>query len=210
MSAASIRVDPCRSSCLRAFVVCPVSGAASTRRMTKSRYDSPMLPLAQAPVYIREVLPFYTLDGMTLLLGAFFFYSLAHPHRVRNRTQFWAVFVVLLLIVLLYALRLMLYNSPAGQVMTGVFIGLLQAGGLVLTVLYVGGLQFGDVAEELKDAADEFRRGGEPAKPPIVPLTGEKPMPRHEPVPAAEPVSPMPPRVVIDLPKKDDGPLPLG
>lgn len=162
-----------------------------------------MLPLAET-TYVSSVLPVYTLDGMTLLLGAFFFYSLAHPHKVRNHTQFWAVFACLLLIVVLYALRLMLYNSPAGQVLTGVLIGMLQAGGLILTVLYVGGLRVSDVAEELRDAAADFRHGGEAAKKPIiVPLTGEKPVPKEDPLP------PAPPRVVIDLPKPASDKEPL-
>lgn len=162
-------------------------------------YDSNMI-LAQATEVVQAVVPFYSLDGMTILLGAFFLYCLAHPERVRYRTQYWASFVVLIAIILLYSLRLMLYNSPAGQVFTGVMIGLLQAGGLVLTVMYVGGLRVSEVASELKDAADDFRRAGEPAKPPIVPLTGEQPKPRDEPL-APIPVAPAPPRVVIELPK---------
>lgn len=164
-----------------------------------------MLLLAvDAPVIIQSVLPFYSLDGMTLLLGTFFFYCLAHPERVRNRTQYWAVFGCLLLIILLYTLRLMLSDNATIQVFAGVMIGLLQAAGLVLTVLYVGGLRPSELASELRDAADEFRRGGEPAKPVIVPLTGEQPKPREEPVP------PPPPRVVIELPKTGpDDRLPL-
>jgi hypothetical protein len=156
--------------------------------------------LADATEYVQAVIPFYSLDGMTLLLGAFFLYCLAHPERVRYRTQYWAAFVLLVTIILLYTLRLMLYNSPGGQVFTGVMIGLLQAGGLVLTVTYVGGLRVADVASELKDAADDFRRGGEPVKPPIVPLTGEQPKHRDEPI-VPIPVVPAPPRVVIELPK---------
>ncbi|HEX8325734.1 MAG TPA: hypothetical protein VF595_17650 [Tepidisphaeraceae bacterium] len=174
------------------------------------------MPLAQSTTYVQTVLPFFMFDGMTLLLGTFFFYCLAHPQRIRSRTPFWGVFGCLLLIVLLYTLRLMLYTSPAGQVLTGVVIGLLQAGGLVLTVLYVGGLRVGEMADELKNAAD-FRHGGETAKSAVTPSSGEPATPRGEPtaaVPRSEPMSPTPaaaapPRVVIDLPKKDDGALPL-
>jgi len=88
--------------------------------------------LADAIVYVPAP---PILDGISLLIGAFFFYSLAHPERVKNRTQFWAVFAVLILLVLFYTLRLMLYNAPGGQVFTGIFIGLLQVAGLVLTVM---------------------------------------------------------------------------
>ncbi|MDB5324473.1 MAG: hypothetical protein JWM57_42 [Phycisphaerales bacterium] len=167
-------------------------------------YDAAMLPLADAPTYVQAVVPIYSLDGMTLLLGAFFLYCLAHPDRVRNRTHYWAAFACLLFIILFYVLRLMLYNSPAGQVFSGVMIGMLQAMGLVLTVMYVGGLRPSEVASELRDATDDFRRGGEPAKPVIIPLTGEQPKAKEE------PIAPPPPRVVIDLPKATpDGRLPL-
>jgi hypothetical protein len=161
-----------------------------------------MLPLAQVPEYVLTPVPFYSLDGMTLLIGAFFLYSLARPERVNSRTHYWAAFACLLLIVLLYTLRLMLYNTPAAQVVLGVFIGLCQAAGLVLTVMYVGGLRPGEIAGELRDAADDIRRGGEPAKPRIVPITGEKPRPKDDDAP--------PPRVVIDLPKRGpDDRIPL-
>ncbi|MGN6628167.1 MAG: hypothetical protein ACTHLN_16225 [Tepidisphaeraceae bacterium] len=156
--------------------------------------------LADAIVYVPAP---PILDGISLLIGAFFFYSLAHPERVKNRTQFWAVFAVLILLVLFYTLRLMLYNAPGGQVFTGIFIGLLQVAGLVLTVMYFGGLTVRELGEELTEAADEFRRGGEPAKPRIVPLTGAQPKPRDEPID-------VPPRVSIDLPKSPDEPrIPL-
>ena len=163
--------------------------------------------LAQATTIIHDVVPIYSLDGMTLLIGAFFFYSLARPSLIKHRSQFWAVFVCLLAIVLLYTLRLMLYNSPAGQVFIGVMIGLLQAGGLVLTVMYVGGLRPDEIAEALRDTADDFR-GGPPAKTPIVPLKGEQPKPAARPVNQSYP-SADPPRVVIDLPKTPPDRIPL-
>ena len=160
----------------------------------------PSRMLADADLYVA---PAPILDGMSLLIGAFFFYCLANPSRVKNRTQFWAVFAVLVLIVLFYTLRLMLYNSAAGQVFTGVFIGMLQVAGLVLTVMYAGGLSLRDLGDELSDAADEFRRG-EPAKPVIVPLTGAVPKPKANPMrdePRINLVQPPPPRVSIELPK---------
>ena len=158
------------------------------------------MPIADVPNYVPAAVPYFFLDGMTLLLGGFFFYSLARPNTVRNRAQFWAVFVCLLAIILLYTLRLMLSDSAAGQVFTGVMIGLLQAAGLVLTVMYVGGLRASDLAEELRDAAEDFR--GQPAKTPIVPLKAEQPRPGPPVVPMpASPAAAEPPRVVIDLPK---------
>lgn len=163
--------------------------------------------LAETTTMIHDVVPIYSLDGMTLLIGAFFFYSLARPATIKHRSQFWAVFVCLLSIILLYALRLMLYNSPAGQVFTGVMIGLLQAGGLVLTVMYVGGLRTDDIADALRDTADDFR-GGPPAKTPIVPLKGEQPIPARTPVDRTSP-SADPPRVVIDLPRSPPERIPV-
>ena len=165
-----------------------------------------LLADATPPPY---VVPIYSLDGMTLLIGAFFLYSLARPSLVKNRSQFWAVFVCLVTIILLYVLRLMFYNSPAGQVFSGVMIGLLQAGGLVLTVMYVGGLRPNEIADALRDTADDFR-GGPPAKTPIVPLKGEQPKPRAAAVhPIVTPAPVDPPRVVIDLPKSPPDRIPL-
>ncbi|MGC4032268.1 MAG: hypothetical protein QM754_11160 [Tepidisphaeraceae bacterium] len=164
--------------------------------------------LAEAPTYVQDVVPIYSLDGMTLLIGGFWFWCLARPQRIKNQTQFWAVFFCLLLIVLMYTLRLMFYNSPLGQVFCGVMIGLLQLAGLVVTVMYYGGLKATDVASELREAADDLRNSGEPEKQVIVPITPATP---HVPPAVKVPPAEEPPRVVIDLPKKPptDERLPL-
>jgi hypothetical protein len=173
------------------------------------------MPLLAETDNYTHVIP--TLDGLTAILAGFFFYCLAKPAMVKNRTQYWATFACLLLITLCYTLRLMLYNSSAGQVVTGIMIGLLQVGGMLLTVLYVGGLTTRDVADQMKDAYEDFRAGGDARKPVIVPLTGEKPKPRpEEPTTPREEIAPVAPpqpqpRVMIELPKKPDeaGKIPL-
>ncbi len=168
-------------------------------RYVRIGYNSAMNLLAEAVTY---VVPVQTFDGITLILAVFFFYCLAKPEMVKNRTQFWGVFFALCAITLFYTLRLMLYNSPAGQVFCGIMIGLLQLGGLVLTVLYVGGLSSVELREQLGEAAANFRRGDE--KPIMVPLKREQPKPRDD-----EEDEDRPPRIVIDLPRKTDEKIPL-
>ena len=183
-----------------------------------------MLILAQSsdipPVVTPIVTP--TLDGLTIILAAFWFYCLANPERVRKQHQFWLVFYVLIGLVVLYTLRLMLYTSAAGQVIVAILIGLLHIAGLVLTVMYTAGLSGREIADELGDAGHAFQHGGEPRKPKIVPISGKMPKARdpardapREPERIAiddEPGDAPPPRIVIDLPKKpaeDKGALPL-
>ncbi|HEY0008545.1 MAG TPA: hypothetical protein VGB55_07470 [Tepidisphaeraceae bacterium] len=161
--------------------------------------------LAQTEVHVpTQFIVFPTLDSLTFLLAAFFFYCLAKPEMVRNRTQYWGVFFGLILIVVLTTLRLMLYNSPGGQIVTGILIGLTQIAAMVLTVLYVGGMSVREMAGEMGSAVDEVRTGGMPKKTPIVPLTGDKPRARED-------VEEAPPRYTISLPKKpeDRGGIPL-
>ena len=120
-----------------------------------------------------------------------------------------------MLLVVLYTLRLIAYNSVSGQIIIGIFVGLLHLGGMVLTVMYTGGLDGRDVVDEVSDAVHAFRHGGEPRKPKIVPITGQmvnkaadKPILKNVRDDDDEP----PPRIVIDLPKpkrEDSGSLPL-
>lgn len=156
-----------------------------------------MILLADGPA----VVTFASFDAISALIAAFFFYCLAQPHRVKNRTQFWAAFGVILLIIVFYTLRLMFYNSSEGQVFTGVMIGLLQIGGVILTVLYVGGLTIHEVAGEIGEAVDEFR-GARTKKTVIVPLSGDEPKLKYD-----DPIAA--PRYNVELPKKSDGGLPL-
>lgn len=153
------------------------------------------------------VVPVQTFDGITLAIAAFFFYCLARPQMVKNRTQFWGVFFALCAIVLLYTLRLMLYNSTAGQVFCGIMIGLVQLGAMILTVLYVGGLTGTELTEQLTEAAVNLKRGDD--RPVIVPLTNEQPKQKYDESGNAPDDEPRPPRIVIDLPKKSDEKLPL-
>jgi hypothetical protein len=161
--------------------------------------------LADTPPIIYNSLVVPSLDGISLVIAAFFFYGLARPAIVKNRTQFWGVFGCVVGIILLSMLRLMLYNSPGGQVVTGILIGLVQLAAVVLSALCVGGLTARDMADEISDAVDDLRSGGTPKKTPIVPLTGERPQPREE---INEETTP---RYTISLPKKTDdrGPMPL-
>jgi hypothetical protein len=160
-------------------------------------------------------------DGITLLIGAFFFYSLARPETIKNRTQFMGVFGILVAIVGCYTLHLMLYNSSAGKLFTAVVIGVLQLVGLVLSVMYVGGLSARDVGAQVVSAAKSVRNNE--------PMHNSAPMPAsaintstetssetfsetHAQKPVEQPVKRAPaladeptlkPRIVIELPRKD-------
>jgi len=155
-----------------------------------------MTLLADGPA----VVTFNSFDAISALIGVFFFYCLANPQRIKNRTQFWGVFVILLAIIVLYTLRLMLYNSAGGQVFTGVMIGILQFGGMVLTVLYVGGLTVGQMSGQIGDAVEDFR--GKPKVTPIIPLSGDHPPGKYDDPIEAPRYNVEPPRYNIELPKE--------
>jgi len=152
-------------------------------------------------------------DGITLIIGAFFFYSLARPETIKNRTQFMGVFGILIAIVGCYTLHLMLYNSSAGKLFVGILIGLLQLAGLVLSVMYVGGLSAREVGREVISAAKSVRNN-EPMND-VVPAAqahAENRAENHAEKPVEKPVQREPaaydepalkPRIVIELPKRD-------
>lgn len=121
------------------------------------------------------------IGGITTALVLFIFACLLYPKTIKNRTQFYAGFFCVLLILLLYSLDVMI-RQPGFQVFAGAITGLLQLFALVMFFLSAGGMSAGELAEEFKRSYEVIRRGEE-EKTVVVPLTGEVPKPREEPPP---------------------------
>src|SRR5687768_15221102 len=124
------------------------------------------------------------MEGVTTAIVLFVFACVAWPKLVKNKTQFYAAFVMLLVIIFLHSLNIMLGRESAGfQVFAGAMTGLLQLGAIVLLFLSCGGITFKELTGDLARAYEVIRRGEE-EKTVIVPLTGEMPKPRQPAAPA--------------------------
>jgi len=113
---------------------------------------------------------------VTTALILFLFAGLIVPHLIKNRTQFYAGFACILLIILMETLQVMIHRSGM-QVFGGVVIGLSQLAALIAFFMCAGGLSLREVGDEFKGAFEVIRRGEE-EKEVIIPLTGQKPIPR--------------------------------
>jgi hypothetical protein len=118
------------------------------------------------------------MGGVTTALVLFIFAALLYPKTIKNRTQFYAGFACVLLILLLNSLDVMIRTSGF-QVFSGAVTGLLQLFALIMFFMSAGGMSAGELAEEFKRSYEVIRRGEE-GKTVIVPLTGELPKPRAE------------------------------
>lgn len=114
------------------------------------------------------------MEGVTTAILLFIFACVLVPSVVKNRPQFYAAFISLLLILLLGALRLMLYNVSGFQVASGVIIGLLQLVAIVMLFLSAGGLTFREFTGDMGRAFEVIRRGEE-EKEVIIPMSGQMP-----------------------------------
>ena len=118
-----------------------------------------------------------TLSGVTTALVLFIFACLLYPQAVKNRTQFYAAFAAVVLILFMFSLDVMI-RTPGFQVFAGAVTGLLQIFAFVMLFMAAGGMSAGELAGDLKRAYEVIRRGEE-EKTVIVPLTGEAPKPRE-------------------------------
>ena len=154
-------------------------------------------PLAQTTIVVPQM------EGVTTVLAAFIFVCVCYPKLVKNKTQFYAAFAMVAVIILLFSLSVMLKDSPGFQVFAGAMTGLLQLGAFVLLFLSAGGITMKELAGEMGRAYEVIRRGEE-EKTVIVPLTGEMPKPRQPAAetrpPATASNEPAPPAEKIDLP----------
>jgi hypothetical protein len=117
-----------------------------------------------------------TFEGVTTAIVAFVFACVIFPHLVKNKTQFYAAFTMVMAVILLHSLSIMI-RTPGFQVFAGALTGLLQIGAVVLLFLGCGGVTMKQLGGELSRAYEVIRRG-EDEKQIIVPLTGEQPKPR--------------------------------
>ncbi|MBC7783568.1 MAG: hypothetical protein H7144_06990 [Burkholderiales bacterium] len=147
------------------------------------------------------------LDGLTTVIAAFFLYCLARQDMIKNKTYYYFTFACLLGIVLFSTLYYFL-NDVYGRGFCAIVLGVLHVAALLLTMGYVGGVTLRGMAGEMKDAVDDFRAGGDAKKSVIVPLTGQQPAPRTDRVDRPDRTDSSGeaerPRIVIDLPKRDD------
>jgi hypothetical protein len=120
------------------------------------------------------------MDGIIAVIVAFIFVCILFPKLVRNPTQFYAAFGMVLLVVVLQTLARM-FGSSASEGF-GRFVavcdGFLTAASLLLVVMATGGLSLKDLTGEFTKAIEVIRRGEE-QKEIIVPITGQMPKPRR-------------------------------
>src|SRR4051794_4216427 len=132
-----------------------------------------LLPLADGTVVVSS-----QMEGVTTAIVAFIFVCVVYPQLVKNKTQFYAAFAAVLVIILLHSLGLMLRDSAGFQVFAGFMSGLLQIGAILLLFMSCGGVSLREIASEMGRAYEVIRRGEE-EKTVIIPLTGEMPRPRQ-------------------------------
>src|SRR5687767_1834367 len=146
-----------------------------------------MMTLAQGSVVVPQM------EGVTTAIVAFIFVCVVYPTIVKNKTQFYAAFGALLIIILLHSLNIMFGRESAGfQVFSGAVTGLLQLAAILLLFMSCGGVSLREIGAEMGRVYEVIRRGEE-EKTVIVPLHGEMPKPRQQPGPLAAPQSTEPP-----------------
>ena len=154
--------------------------------------------LAQTNI-IENTLVVPMLEGVTTAIVLFIFACVLYPKLVKNKTQFYAAFAAILLVIVLHSLGVMLRDIVGFQVFAGAATGLLQVGAILLLFSAAGGLSVKDLAGEMARAYEVMRRGEE-EKEVIIPITGEMPRPRQQPIaPGARPDEPR--AETIDLPE---------
>ncbi len=121
---------------------------------------------------INIVVPQFT--GVTTAVVAFCFVCVIFPHVVKNKTQFYAGFAAVLLVILLHSLAIMLYTAPGFQVFAGAATCLLQLVAIITLFLSAGGITLKQLGGDMARAYEVIRRGEE-EKTIIVPITGDMP-----------------------------------
>lgn len=130
------------------------------------------------------------MQGVTTAIVAFLFVCMAFPSIVRNRPQYYAAMVLVLLIILLDAIGHMSINqiirvdATNGRVLSDqissfriflyVTAGFFQVASILLLFLSAGGLTPRQLAAELKGAYEVIRRG-EQEKTVVIPINKKRP-----------------------------------
>jgi drug/metabolite transporter superfamily protein YnfA len=123
------------------------------------------------------------MDSIIAVIVGFIFVCILFPRLVKNHTQFYTAFGLVLIMIFLSTLATM-FHSEGFSRFIAVLNGMLTIAALALIVLSAGGLSLKDLTGEFKSAIEVIRRG-ESDKEVIVPLTGEMPKPRRQPGAAA-------------------------
>lgn len=113
-------------------------------------------------------------EGVTTAIVAFCFVCVVFPHLVKNKTQFYAGFTAVLLIILVHSLAIMLYTSPGFRVFAGAAVCLLQVFAIITLFLAAGGITLEQLSGDMARAYEVIRRGEE-EKTVIVPIQGNMP-----------------------------------
>ncbi|MGH7213482.1 MAG: hypothetical protein ACREIT_01685 [Tepidisphaeraceae bacterium] len=124
------------------------------------------------------------MHGVTTAIVGFLFVCIVLPQIVKNRSQYYAALVAILLVILLDAIAAMVRGSPGPNdepgggggfaVVAYVFCAILQIFAILLLVMSAGGISARELAGDMKRAYEVIRRGEE-EKEIIIPLSNQPP-----------------------------------
>lgn len=135
------------------------------------------------------------MHGVTTALVGFIFVCVVFPNLVRNKPQFYAGLMLVILIILLDGLGRLVAPQAGLAVLAYLLGAMLQAGAILLLFLSAGGITWRELAGDMKQAIEVIRRGRE-EKEIIIPLSGQTPVRRTDP----EEDDDAPPRIRLDDP----------
>jgi hypothetical protein len=120
------------------------------------------------------------MNGVTTAIVAFIFLALAFPSLIKDKTQYYASLLCVILVILLDAMA----HAFVGMAGFAYFIGaILQIGAVIMLVLSTGGLTVRQFGREVTDVADAMMRGEKNSEV-VVPLSAaavKKPDPADQP-----------------------------
>jgi len=120
------------------------------------------------------------MNGVTTAIVAFIFLALAFHSLIKEKTQYYASLLCVILVILLDAMA----HAFVGMAGFAYFIGaILQIGAVIMLVLSTGGLTVRQFGREVSDVADAVMRG-EKSSEVVVPLSAaalKKPDPAEQP-----------------------------
>jgi hypothetical protein len=116
------------------------------------------------------------MHGVTTALVGFLLVCVIFPNLVKQKALYYASFAAVCLIIIFDALGLMVSGPETAltkfRVFTYVMGALLQVAAILMLFLSCGGITWRQLADDMKDAVEVIRRGGE-EKEIIVPLSGD-------------------------------------
>lgn len=122
------------------------------------------------------------MNGVTTAIVAFIFLALAFPSLIKNKTQYYASLLLVVLVIFFDALG---HSFPGASSFSYFIAAILQIGALVTLVLATGGLTVREFGREVGDVAEVVMHG-ERRDEVIVPLSQaaqKRPDPAEQPPP---------------------------